>query len=265
VKLQRLLDVAGKLAFGAYISLIGAVVYSLVGETYLRHKHDFGKFRGYYNRSYSEINKEFDQEIKSLEKKISCPEPEKCFIKGKANVTIDIIIHKEVKLFFDDKGNPNDNSVWVDKVTKALEGLRIYEPQGFNMVLAEIKGTDFVYNLCSLEELVFIPQHDIALLFFPLKKESMNIGGFASPYGDHAVIFLNNFDYCNKFVLAHEMGHIFGLEHEDIFKILLDPLGVFFEHGLMSPDVIHGKFVLSKKDIAKLQVAKKRFYKSLDE
>ncbi|MBU4456759.1 MAG: hypothetical protein KKA65_04620, partial [Nanoarchaeota archaeon] len=223
---------------------------------------------------------EIKKEFKSLEAVISD------FDTTKTNITTTIFVHKDLKYFYDDVNNPDDDSLWIERIKDALLGFHIYEELGFNFAIQEVKLVDFYYpteiiieNSLELRKEIrkigsdFLKDNNINSMFniFLLPPTSRTEFGFAILSGNFTFIYMNNSKIINQKVLAHEIGHLFGLTHANKFNKfenpsdnisitnqLLDPF-LLFGHDVMIQGFFCPGYKLSEKDKEFLKFIKKTF------
>ncbi|MBU2638214.1 MAG: hypothetical protein KJ955_04525 [Nanoarchaeota archaeon] len=252
------------------IALLGAATYIGLGGLYQVHKFGTTHSRGHNNRQVNrEFLEEFDEEARSLEQRLLAKNKE-CGIE----ISTDIIVHSRLKSFFDDNGNPNDNSEWTNEVEEALEGLNIYKGLGicFNyehiipvyenvlMYGPSLEADDILNSPLLTRHVLLMEDKDPektlkkAYYFYRLAGvEQEAVFGFTAHYdgtssfgkahwnGSHALVLLSNDTDYNSIVTAHEAGHLFGLDDLEesswVVNLVLDPFHLFtnlMKQGLTS-------------------------------
>ena len=265
---KKVLKILGKLGLGLActypVYLLGGFIYQYSGDSE-------SNFIGHYNKQADVAESELKEEIMGLEYLVKNKyNPEK------ANVSVNIFIHTDVKRCFDDADNPDDDGLWVEKVKNALEGFDIYEKEGFNFTVRSIGYIDFqcphyageeglvyacgVFNnlMASLDNLTeMAPPANFNFYFLPPSNTPMHslLFGFATNKGNrYAVTFLNKDDLRNESTFAHEMGHLLGLIHPrdsglTLCDILLDPFGRLMKKDIMGQGTYKPKYKLSESDL----------------
>lgn len=105
----------------------------------------------------------------------------------------------------------------------------------------------------------------MTFLFVPAKQPDSIVEemlfGYTMLYSDTAVIFLTNDSTQNRFIVAHETGHMMGIEHRKIsfWQRIIDPFGIM-NSGLMSEgNDSNGDYSLSEEEEAIIRSQKERF------
>jgi hypothetical protein len=246
---------------------------------------------GHLNKNQQTASLQIKNEVKELEQILKNTERKK----GKTNVGINIIVHEDLKRFFDDAYNPDDDTLWIEKVVETLKGFELYKKEDFNFTVKNVGVTDFPYQsaiidstsqeflgepwqlikshtMMGMAETVKeqYPKTDFTLFFLP----SLNLGwlgplsgGVANKIGgDCAILYLSWDDWHNKSTLSHEAGHLFGFEHpakpaEKItdLELLLDPFGMIYKDNVMYQESYRFGYKITDEDKIKLEQSRKRF------
>lgn len=218
---------------------------------------------GHFNRYPDEgFYDEFARDLDYLDFDLQEKKP-----KGKTVVPIAVYVHIGLKSYFDDANNSDDGNLWAKEVRNALAGLDMYKDYGIEFEVKRVRATE---TAAEFEEngyaCLFHPDYkdrEIAIAFYPMngrlgKEQDL---GRAYVEGNYAEVYLSNNETYNKIITAHEMGHIFGLRHdEDIssWAALYDPFRIFSGH-LMRQHLQSQDLTLSENDEEILEKAKERF------
>jgi len=210
---------------------------------------------GYYNKDPAIISKEIYTEKPTLDFILQNKEKE-----NKTNITLNVIVHEHVKAFFDNKNNQNDDALWVRKVINTMEGLEIYEKRNFNFVIKHTYVKNFEYGCFNYyEEREFfkllkqerdkLEKADLNLFFMPegVIAPFTSSNGVALLNGDIGTIFLTKSDRYNQKIIAHEMGHLLGLEHPE-----------FHDRNINFEDILNEK--KPKKIQKMMEIIKRDFF-----
>lgn len=196
--------------------------------------------KGYYNRSKDSslsFRREFLSETLTLERKIILSVADKQY-------TLDILVSENVKLFFDDDGNPNDNDRWAKYVKESVESLKEYSKAGIGFKVREVIGVngdtlnDWAMYLTSRVNKEYDPSH-IDLAFIPMDdlKSEEGVAGWAVPDENFAIVTIGDNGHRNRTLVLHEIGHLLRLQHKkinDMKRLFWDPYCVFYTESFMS-------------------------------
>lgn len=205
---------------------------------------------------------EFFQEKDALEQRVLESSTTGC-----TNITVNLFIDPEVKYFFDDATNPNDNDEWTRRVEMALDGLHIYERMGFGFKFMNVSGT-VAPNYEFENGTVMQPEDfnvNFSILFTAVDENPKSLGRAECP-GNNAIIGLTNNDKINEYVFAHEMGHLFGIEHTEENTVLdeyIDPFCLFSRDIMVTGyNFSYCDYCLTNDEIEIIQNARARFVDS---
>lgn len=247
----------GVLAAGFYI--LSGNIYNYARIMYNASKVGEGYFNKYVDE---EFNREFLRDKRNLEFELAEKNPKENTI-----VPLVVYVHRGLKSYFDDANNPNDDNMWAKKVRNALSGLDMYKERGIEFKVRSVETTntmeEFKTNAYACLYLSDYKFGEIAIAFYPMVKTFAPYIGLGEAYlgGNYAEIYLSNNETYNKIITAHEMGHIFGISHEnDIndWAWLYDPSRIFSMH-LMRPYIESQDFSLTDEEEAIIEKAKERF------
>ncbi|MFH1065738.1 MAG: hypothetical protein V1734_04510 [Nanoarchaeota archaeon] len=246
--------------------LAAAGLYIISGNVYdyariMSNASEVGK--GHFNKSLDEkFDEEFSRDKTNLEFTLQEKNP-----KGNAIVPLVVYVHPGLKSYFDDANNPNDDNLWAKEVKNALSGLDIYRERGIEFKVRRVETAktmgEFQTNAYAC---LYRPEYEIgeiAIAFYPMVNKFVPGVSLGQAYleGNYAEIYLSNNRTYNQIITAHEMGHIFGISHEDEISdwaCLYDPFRIFSTH-LMRPYIESQDFSLTDEEEAIIEKAKERF------
>ncbi len=141
-------------------------------------------------------------------------------------VTLDVFVADNVKHFYDDAENPEDNNEWVGYVEKCLYGINKFsEFEDLNFKINNLEGileSKFVKtkngNQFLSELSLNLKQKRKADVLLYLRSGAMMVGytsagGVTFPDSLVAIVNLTKHNERNQMVTAHELGHIFNAGH----------------------------------------------------
>lgn len=216
--LRRTKDFTLLLALPIYAVLLAGG--SFQAQNYIE-KYELGK---YNRKADAEFVKEFANGVFYLKNKY---ENKVIFNKKTDNVvTIDLIVADNLKHFYDDENDANDNNDWLGYVENCLRGMNKFsEFEDLDFKINTVEGvleSQFVMAkngesfLQELRQKLEQERKSDILLYLRSGKltiGSANVGGVTFVDFPISVINLIKHKERNQIVLAHESGHLFGASH----------------------------------------------------
>lgn len=120
-----------KILKGVHYGLIGFLLYQAAGYGYRAYESIrlYSSMKGSNSRVMDEeFYEEQGRETVALENRLR----EKSRREG-TTITVNVYVAPELKQFFDEAENPNDNDRWAKEVENALSGLEVYNQYGYSI------------------------------------------------------------------------------------------------------------------------------------
>lgn len=252
---QRFIRKANRISKGILFGALGLLCYQLGGYGYQIYESTkaYSSMKGFSNTPMDEeFYEEQWQETISLEERLKAKNKDEGTV-----ITVNVYVSPELKQFFDNARIPEDDSRWTDEVEKALSGLDVYNKYGYSIEY------DSVFT--GPEDTAMYEPGELNFLFAPAKQPpsayNEMLFGYTKIGGDTAVILLTTDSELNRHTLAHEAGHMLGMDHRkiSIWERLIDPFGLL-ERGLMADGTDSmDDYSFSEEEEAIINKAKERF------
>ncbi|MDI6737946.1 MAG: hypothetical protein QME12_05535 [Nanoarchaeota archaeon] len=262
-----------KIAKWAGYGILGALCYVVSGNCYnaIRQTVVIAGITGKNNRELNkEFYSEFENERQALESRLKQNDRDKAGVE----ISLNLYVNPMLKYFYDDANDPEDNSGWAKEVESAISGLEVFEDLGYDFRIENVYAVPSELDPLSIYDVAYFieenyntAEFNISFATNPaqrlgvyerLKSEIVLGKGFLR--GSHSLIYLTNDTATNRRILAHEAGHMFGLDDEEIeeWKHMLDP-NCFFFIRLMTQNAACESYSLNEEEIAIIKKAKERF------
>lgn len=260
-----------KIAKWAGCGVVAALCYIIGGNCYnaLKHIKITAEISGQNNRVLDEeFYNEFESERRVLEARMKHKDKDKPGVE----VSLNLYVNPMLKYFYDDTKNPNDNDAWTKEVESAVSGLETFENLGYDFMIeniyalpAGLDSADFYTAAYFIAEKYEPAELNISFVTNPSQKltayERINSKiryGKAFIGGDYGTIYMINNTNKNRHTLAHETGHMLGLDDENSWEKMLDP-GCFFFVRLMTQNPLCESYSLNENELGIIEKAKERF------
>jgi len=262
-----------KIAKGAGYGILAALCYALSGNCYNAIKQTiiFAGISGHNNRILNgEFYTEFENERQALEARLKQNDKDKPGVE----VSLSLYVNPMLKYFYDDANDLNDNEEWAKEVEKAVSGLGVFENLGYDFKIGHVyavppivDSAEFYSSAYFIYDNYNTDDFNISFVTNPAQKLSMMeridskvVFGRAFIGGSYGAIYMTNDTGINTHTLAHETGHMFGLDDEEIekWKRIIDP-NCFFFIRLMSQGSMCENYSLNEKELSIIDKAKERF------
>lgn len=266
-------DLGQKIAKWAGYGILGALCYVVSGNccNAIRQTVVFAGISGENNRELNdEFYAEFENERQALETRLKQNDTDKPGVE----ISLNMYVNPMLKYFYDDANNPDDNNKWAEEVESAVSGLEVFEKLGYDFRIENVYAVPPTLDALSLDDISYFieenydtAEFNISFATNPAQKldvyerlESKITFGWGFFGGNHSLIYMTNDTDTNTHTLAHEAGHMFGLDDEEIeyWKQIIDP-NCFFFIRLMTQNASCISYSLDEEELAIIEKAKERF------
>lgn len=266
-------DLELKIAKGISYGILGALCYVLSGNCYnaVRQTILVAEISGHNNRVLNEeFYAEFENERQELKTRLKQNDRDKPGVK----ISLNLYVNPMLKYFYDDANNSNDNNKWTREVESAVSGLGVFEKLGYDFKIENVyavpsafdnydfySGAYFIGGNYNTEEMnISFVTNPVQRLTAYERINSKVVFGMAFIGGSYGTIYMTNDTATNTHTLAHEAGHMFGLDDAKIeqWEQIIDP-NCFFLIRLMSQGSMCENYSLNENELAVIEKAKERF------